>query len=267
MDPARTLTTAGTLSVAGREIEFQINVPEGPARPAQLLPLFRSLADAIVGAVVGAVQDEGKAISCRAGCGACCRQLVPISEIEARRLAQVVDEAPAEHKAEIVARFKRALGRLEQAGLLGRLKEAAETSTEQRRALGLDYFRLGIPCPFLENESCGIYEERPIACREYLVTSPASECAGPAIGRVERVKVPLEVSKTLRSFGASAEDHSRRWVPLVLALQWVCVHTSDEALRFGPELVCELFSKLTGQALLKEQTQTSTSDRAGTLRQ
>ena len=40
------------------------------------------------------------------------------------------------------------------------------------RILGREYFQLGIPCPFLEEESCSIYHDRPITCREYLVTSP-----------------------------------------------------------------------------------------------
>jgi Fe-S-cluster containining protein len=238
---------SGTLAVAGREIRFQISVPPGLVRPSQLLPLFRSLADAIAGAAAETAKEAGKTITCQSGCGACCRQLVPISEIEARRLAQVVDEAPQERKAQIIARFEEALKRLEQAGLLARLQQAADTTTEQRRALGLDYFWLGIPCPFLENESCGIYEERPVACREYLVTSPASECADPAVGRVERVAVPLQVSKTLRSFGAPVDEHSRRWVTLILALGWVATNPCEDRLRPGPELVREAFGRLTSQ--------------------
>jgi hypothetical protein len=33
------------------------------------------------------------------------------------------------------------------------------------------YFLQGVACPFLEAESCGIHPDRPLACREYLVTS------------------------------------------------------------------------------------------------
>jgi Fe-S-cluster containining protein len=36
-----------------------------------------------------------------------------------------------------------------------------------------------MPCPFLEDESCSIHPDRPLVCREYLVTSPAELCAGP----------------------------------------------------------------------------------------
>ena len=43
----------------------------------------------LVNAVVAAA-EAGKAISCRKGCGACCRQLVPISRTEAERLLSTV---------------------------------------------------------------------------------------------------------------------------------------------------------------------------------
>ena len=51
-----------------------------------------------VGTVVGvAVEDavaEGETISCKKGCGACCRQLVPISQVEARRIRDLVEAMP-----------------------------------------------------------------------------------------------------------------------------------------------------------------------------
>src|SRR5687767_4295062 len=60
----------------------------------------------------------GRAISCRAGCGACCRQLVAISVVEAESLAQLVAAMPEERAAVIRERFAAALKRLEEAGLL-----------------------------------------------------------------------------------------------------------------------------------------------------
>ncbi len=39
------------------------------------------------------------------------------------------------------------------------------------------YFQQAIPCPFLaEDKSCSIYEQRPGACRRYLVVSPPTMC-------------------------------------------------------------------------------------------
>jgi Fe-S-cluster containining protein len=241
------ITATGVLSVSGQRLEFEVSVPAGPTRPVELLPVFRSLADAVVGAAVDATREEGLKVSCKQGCGACCRQLVPISEIEARRLTHVVNDVPEERRAEILGRFERARQRLQDAGLLERVRTPAVMTPEQRKEHGLEYFRLGIPCPFLEDESCSIYAERPIACREYLVTSPAENCANPTAETVKCVKVPLEVSKTLRSFGGGRNDRTDQWVPLILALEWAAEHPDDAKSLPGPEMIRELFSRLTGQ--------------------
>lgn len=241
------ITASGALSVSGRRLEFEVSVPPGPTLPAQLLPVFRSLADAIVGAAVDTARDEGLKVSCKAGCGACCRQLVPISEMEARRLAQVVLEAPEERRTEILNRFEEARRRLQDAGLLEKVRSPETMTAEQRKGLGLEYFRQGIPCPFLEEESCSIYAERPIACREYLVTSPAENCANPTAETVKCVKVSLEVSKTIRSFGGDRNARADRFVPLILALEWAAENPDEAKPLPGPEMIRELFSRLTGQ--------------------
>jgi Fe-S-cluster containining protein len=116
-----------------------------------------------------------------------------------------------------------------------------------RWGLGLDYFRLVIACPFLEEESCWIHVERPIACGEYLVTTPAQICTNPTAETVKCVNVPLEVSRTLRSFNGEWNDRADRWVPLILALKWAAEHPDDAKPLPGPEMTRELFSKLTGQ--------------------
>lgn len=241
------IRASGTLSISGRQLDFEVSVPPGPTRPVQLLPIFRSLADAIVGAAVDAAHDEGQNVSCKAGCGACCRQLVPISEVEARRLAEVVLEMPQERRTEILNRFEEARRRLEEAGLLESVHSPETMDAEQRKALGLKYFRLGIACPFLEDESCSIYSERPIACREYLVTSPAANCANPTAETVKCVRVSLEVSRTIRSFGGDWRAPTDRFVPLIVALEWAAANPDTTKPLPGPELIRELFSRLTGQ--------------------
>ena len=52
-----------------------------------MLPVIQNFANALVDVAVKSVEDKGKTISCKAGCGACCRQLVPISETEAQAIA------------------------------------------------------------------------------------------------------------------------------------------------------------------------------------
>jgi hypothetical protein len=89
-----TRTANVKLSIGGNSIEMQLSVPAGPVRPAQLLPVLQSLTNAVVEIATDAVEAEGKRISCQAGCGACCRQLVPISEVEAGHIAELVENLP-----------------------------------------------------------------------------------------------------------------------------------------------------------------------------
>ena len=132
--------------------------------------------DLVMGRPVKTAEKSGKSISCKAGCGACCRQLVPITPTEAYNLRDLIESLPEPRRSDIRARFAEARRKLDEAGLLEKLLHP-ETVGDELRAVGMEYFRLGIACPFLEAESCSIYPDRPIACREYLVTSPAEGAA------------------------------------------------------------------------------------------
>ena len=78
-----TVTLNAVLSLGDDKVRVGFTVPTRPVPLSEFLPIFRSMAEAVVGRAVQAVEKEGKTISCRKGCGACCRQLVPITEIEA----------------------------------------------------------------------------------------------------------------------------------------------------------------------------------------
>ncbi|MBW3622747.1 MAG: YkgJ family cysteine cluster protein, partial [Armatimonadetes bacterium] len=181
-------------SVAGKRMQAEIGVPAGPTHPTELLPLFRSLADLVVNAGEEAANAGGERTSCRKGCGACCRQLVPISETEARRIRDLVEELPEPRRSRIRERFAQARRRLEESGFLDQLLAPQSFAPEDVNPFGMEYFRLGIPCPFLEEESCSIHPERPLACREYLVTSPAEHCADPTAEKIRRIPIPGKAS-------------------------------------------------------------------------
>jgi hypothetical protein len=108
-----------------------------------------------------------------------------------------------------------------------------------RLELALAYFALGIACPFLEDEACSIHPDRPLSCREYLVTSPASECARPTAETVKRVPMPVKVSLALFHSGKEAGAREARWVPLILALEWAGSHVEP-----GPRPASEMLDEV-----------------------
>ena len=69
------------LNIHGQPMEMQMTVPAKPVKPHRMLPVFQQMANAFVGISSDAVEMDGNAISCKAGCGACCRQPVPLAEI------------------------------------------------------------------------------------------------------------------------------------------------------------------------------------------
>lgn len=244
-----------TLSGPDWRLQTTTSVPKGPTRLRQLLPIAQSFADTVVvDAAVRAVEEQGRKISCEKGCGACCRQLVPIAETEARYVHDVVTNLPESRRAEIHSRFAAARRRLEDAGLLDKLRhpDQYQWPDADSHSFALEYFRLGIPCPFLEEESCSIYPHRPLACREYLVTSPAENCVWPTPGAVRVVDMPVKVWKAVAHFDkVPPPGRFIRWVPLILALEWAEAHPDEPSPRPGSELLRELIDNLlkTGKPL------------------
>jgi Fe-S-cluster containining protein len=227
--------------IGGEVWHAEAPVPEGPASPVELLPVLQAMADAVTDAAAREVAAGGAAITCRKGCGACCRQLVPIAPSEVTAIREVVDRMPAARKSTVLARFQEVREGLESAGLLGMLLEPERFTEGELKTLGLEYFRLGIPCPFLEEEACSIHPDRPLSCREYLVTSPADLCAQPGPD-VQRIPLPAKVSTCLLQIEAAPGARMVRWIPLGLALEagW----SQPEPSRTGPELLQEVFGRL-----------------------
>lgn len=244
-----TVTANFKLKLGEHSLEARIDVPAGPVPQRFLLPIVQQLANTVVDAAVQRETQEGHTVSCRAGCGACCRQLVPMSETEAYHIRDLVEAMPVPRRSEILARFDAARQRLVESGLLDRLANCRTSNGEETRRLGIDYFSLGIPCPFLEAESCSIHPDRPVACREYLVTSPAENCARPGVDPIRMVALPVKVWTALAALDPPDDGTTYpRWVPLILSIAWADAH-SEPLPRPGPELLRELFQKLTGKPL------------------
>jgi Fe-S-cluster containining protein len=75
--------------------------------------------------------------------------------------------------------------------------DVASSHREERAAFSTEYFAQSIPCPFLKKESCSIHEDRPLICRQYLMTSEASHCKNPTTAPISRVALAADVMKAL----------------------------------------------------------------------
>src|SRR5271170_2496016 len=219
--PSPTERIAFRLPVGGAFLNASANLPTGRTTLTQLLPVIQNLENAIISRISEEATQAGTPISCRAGCGACCRQLVPVSFFEAEALTEWMKTLPAERRAELEGRFHRALLALRDAGVIEKILDDRWTLGEEAATqLAIDYFHAGVPCPFLENESCSIHPIRPLICREYLVTSPPALCQDPSVNQVAGVLLPLKLSRVLYTFGQQLAQDPRGWIPLVFLLAW-----------------------------------------------
>ena len=201
-EPApQTVRATLSLPVGGASLHASIQLPAGHTTLTQLLPVIQNLENAIVTRVAEEAQAAGSPISCRAGCGACCRQMVPVSLFEAEALTEWLKTLPEDRLALLRERFHRALTALRDAGVLKSILDGAWVIDEKHTTqLAIDYFHAAVPCPFLEDESCSIHPIRPLSCREYLVTSPPELCQDPSVHGVAGVQLPLRLSRAMFAF-------------------------------------------------------------------
>lgn len=243
-------------SPAPHLLQVDITTPEGrlrgnlavPARPIRLAELAYNvlpLDEQLVKMSVRKHAPDPEAISCRKGCGACCSQVVPLSPPEAWMLYDLVRGLPEERKARALDRFRAAGEALAAAGLTEVFSRSFE-GEEAMRAAAVAYFRMGVPCPFLEDQACSIHPHRPSVCREYLVTSPAEHCAELGRRPVKRVKISVRMSEALARVAARLLGSEEPvLIPMVMALDWAAAHAEEGQRRWDArELLGMLLEEL-----------------------
>jgi Fe-S-cluster containining protein len=233
------VTGRASFVIDGERVELELSVPAGPVAMEEVLPILQGLSDLYAARGAAKAEAEGRTVSCCAGCGACCRQFVPISEPEARSLARLVEAMPEPRRSEVRARFDAALASLGPTGILERATNPGQGEAYQAAT---EYFARRIACPFLEDESCSIHPDRPLACREYLVTSPAANCAAPKRASIDKVKLGGDPSLALLKVGR--EDTEIGWMPLVLALKFAAEAPPARRDRTGPEILRDVLGQL-----------------------
>lgn len=242
------------ISIGGVPLEMQLTVPAKPVKPQRMLPIFQRMSNSFVEIGIGEVRDAGGKISCEKGCAACCRQPIPLAEIEAHRLAELVEALPEPRRREIKTRFETACRHFFERGWFEKLDRCALLPEEERQKVVLEYFYEGVDCPFLESGACSIYEDRPLACREYLVTSPAENCSAPAPETVRMVELRIKSAATLRQLGDSQNlNRIVNFLPLILALKWTEIHADEFPEKTGERWMADFFQKLTNSQIPKEK--------------
>lgn len=230
------------LTVLGQERVVEADVATGKVGLTALLPLAERLVSVASEVAADTARAEGRTVTCRKGCGACCRQIVPIAPVEAVRLAELVERMDEPKRTRVRRRFAEALTRMSEIGVRPRDAAPGEVNLlgvpgEGRTAwedASRRHFEASIACPFLEDEACSIHQDRPLVCREYSVTSDPASCRS-LDGGAQPIDRPLRVVEALARLGHEIDGTTRDAIPLTYALDWAAVsalsdHHDGEAL-------------------------------------
>jgi Fe-S-cluster containining protein len=228
-------TPAGRLTTA-------VEVPTGFVPVTAIVPLMRRLGEEAQALEERRIAESGKTISCRKGCAACCRMMIPLSPPEAFALRDHVQLLPSERQQRIAERMALAKADLTSQGLWPQLVEIGETAhppdDDALEPVNRAYYALRLPCPFLEDEVCSIYEHRPAACRELLVTSPAEWCQDLVTHPVQPLPVPVRMGPALGVLWGALTGSQARLIPLPVALEWAERHQHENQPRWqGTQLL------------------------------
>ena len=217
-------TPAGRLTTA-------IDVPTGLIPITAIVPVTRRLGEEAGQLEVQQAIAAGQTISCRMGCAACCRMLVPLSAPEAFALREYVEQLPTDRRTRLLTRLNDTKDRLTREGLSDQLHDVAEASRpmpdDELDPINRAYYALRIPCPYLEDEMCSIYEARPAACRELLVTSPAELCQDLVQNPVTPLPVSMRIGSILGLVWGTLTSSPPRLIPLPMALEWAERHVEE----------------------------------------
>ena len=231
------------IETPGGRIKLSVEADPEPAPLTSLLPMARALGDSLLTVAIDHSADQNRPVSCRAGCMACCHQTVPVTAPEAFDLLDHVQSLNDAARTRLEARFEDAQRKIEEAGLSDRLHPSDETETATLRRA---YFGLAIRCPFLGADGlCTVYEIRPFACREHLVTSDPARCDEPASGDVALLPVVAHMGSILADLASEMWPSAPSTMPLTETLNWARQNSALRQIeRPGSDLVGDFFAAL-----------------------
>lgn len=236
-------------SPLGFSLPIDIEIPDAMMTLAELVPPIQSLTDGIVSLAIAEQAKTGKTVSCQAGCSACCYQLIPLSVPEALYLMAHIRHFPKQRQMKTIDRFQEVYRAVTDHNLVEKLNAIDDDKSKpEGLSIGRDYFELGIPCPFLEDQSCTIHEIRPIVCREYNVFSEPKKCIDPYNNEIEPINLFDSRVNVLADIASRVLGQPQELVSMPLIFDWYQEnHHLSKVARHAEFLFEELFLKIIGQ--------------------
>ncbi len=206
-------TVEFNLIIFGKPVNFIIDVVPKMIKLSEIVPLAYEMASIISDILLAKSINEGITVPCRKGCAACCNYLVPLSIPEAFNLRETVLALPESRRNSIFNSF------------LKSAKSILQNEKEDLYSMELDrlsrwYSQMNLTCPFLSDNACGIYDKRPVACREHLVTGTKLFCNPAQQNDFHKIDLPVSILECLGKLSAELKNTDIEAIMMPLALLW-----------------------------------------------
>ena len=202
-----------------KSVEFTIVANTEHAALSDLVPIAHKVCNRINDLATQDQAKSGKHISCKKGCASCCSYMVPLSSAEAFYLQKHILSLPHEKRRPILHSFLLAARKIA-ANKRPPTDTTGMDEKESLRAISQWYQSMRIKCPFIENNACSHYQVRPLACREFMVTSQPKACSPFAEEPTEVVHLPVSTAEVLMHISNRLEKKVDEAVLLPLAMVW-----------------------------------------------
>ncbi len=231
------------IEVFHQKLNFEIAAEKSWATLADIVPVARKISTKVALAVLDYLKQQGQDVPCRKGCSQCCYYLVPLSVPEAfcmRR--QILAMNPARREF-LVNRW------LETAAIVIENHQHSDeqnlTFTESDISqISQWYSKIKLPCPFLSEKLCTVYQIRPSACREHIVTGSSELCGTDTTKDCNVVKMPVSILEAMTKLTAQLEQSQPEAVMLSVALPWTQINLERDKRTWPAIEIVEKFADI-----------------------
>jgi Fe-S-cluster containining protein len=182
----------------------------------------RQLCDIVTQLAIEHQRLSGKPVTCFAGCMACCKYMVTVSLAEAIAINDMINNLPRQYRQTLLRDMTMA-GRK----ILSTCPSTNETcniedihSSSRLVEYSRWYSQINLICPWIENKLCSQYSNRPLVCREFMVTSPSAKCNPNAPYGRTTVDLPIKMAEVLMAVCAKLTGTKPQAMFLPLVPAW-----------------------------------------------
>ena len=231
------------LSCLGSGLRFRLFHDRSPASLASLVPYAHTLADILIEDAL-ARRTDLNALPCAPGCDACCSFLVPLSipeaihlvhGIQAGNIAQPSTLDGFQHRCdEIHARFAP-----------GHAVHAHTAHGGTRKALIEQHVQEAcVTCPLLDEHTCQIYVDRPLACRNFFEADSARNCVPGQVRSDTKFSATFSLVQVLCEVASLLEARPMEAVLLPLATRWLASNSQRAANTWPADRLLSTFADI-----------------------